>query len=820
MNNVTHIVLEQTAVGALSLVLAHKDEQQSTSAQSKYSMAFTLEDAVTGPRGEKRVHFGSIPGESASASLVSLASALSSQSEPVAPTTVSSSSSSDSGKEVESDDNSVTSTTVTASTTVKNDTSSNNNKDSPVNSHILSGDGSIVISSSGASSDDDEKDDSADQRIVFIERLMGLHFASPSSESSSEVNSESNDDSSVDQKKKVPSVKWTSRIRKLSPSSTSPIDISSSSSFSSSIEQPESIQMQAHPMLRYAAAAMMSRLIAAAARAQMENQAKEQQSLTFVAASRGGAKDKDDDAEEESVPVLLASLRDGPSDNSLRPRSSHMYGRPMARTSSRGPLFTASSSSSSPVTVNRFAPSYQRNVDSIHPLIQHLQALQALSSLQRLQRQREMSSQMETVVNRQGDRALVMLAVPIAPQETRPNVVITNAYGPGISPFTRASQYYGHSGEHQSPYAASYSVPIGAAYPRPMVSHSVAVHPAIASGSYYGQYHGRPGGHYLPPPPAAGSGASAHSPVGASSPHYTSYHHPASHPVSGRVGQPLHSAYSHVRPVVEVPIEVPVEVPVHVPVPVTAYSAPTIVGHPAIHAIASQAAALAGHRGPIEHDTSDTATSDSSDQIVLLYDAELHPDSDNDNSNNNNNHNNGNTGSFGSNQNADDLQSSASEAKPMNNKLHHFLSTSSLPSNPSYHKMKLFHEMMSQKHASQPGVRYLPIALQSSEQSNNPLPQQSMSSVSSHPLHFTRNTFDSQHQQQQQISHEMPSHQQQQQQLPQQMMSHSQIPPTQQSPSHQQAAFIVISADEQQPQQQQQQHRDQSTLQPVVVERR
>ena len=774
-------------MGVLSLVLAHKDEQQSTSAQNKYSMAFTLDDAVTGPgRTEKRVLFGSIPGESASASLVSTASVASpasssSNSEVNSPSStvspVTGDGNGNSNKELETEDNSVT--TIVPS---KDEGGNNNSKES--SNGVYPAEGSILIGSSGGASDDEDKDDPADQRIVFIERLMGLHFASPGESSASDsVSSIGSGEEDVDNKKKIQSAKWASRTRKLSPSdsSSSSSSASSSSLSSPSLDQsmPDSIQIQPHPMLRYAAAAMMSRLIAAAARAQMESQAREQ----ALVASRGGGKDKDDDAEEESVPVLLASLRDGQGETSVRSRSSQMYGRPMARTSSRGPLFPSSSSS----IVNRVSPS-SRAVNSmessIHPLLQHLQALQALSTLQRMQRQRELSTAASDS-GRQGDRALVMVAIPIASQESRPNVVTSaGPYGGHFAP--RPSHYYpGHSA------APAYSVPVPAY--RPLATHAVPMHMAAPpSHGYYGQYHGQYGhrsaGHYMPPPP------SPYSPY--------AHHHPAAASASAaRSGQPLHPAYSHVRPVVEVPIEVPVEVPVHVPVPVAAYPAQAIAGHPAIHAIAAQAAALAGHRGPIEHDTSDTATSDSQDQIVLFYDAEFHPESETEGSNSNSNSNTNSNGQ-GTNTNQqsnsnsnDDLQSSASEHKPIHGKGHHFLSSSPLPSNPSYHKMKLFHEMMSQKHASQPGVRYLPIAIQSNDQNNNLQQQQS-------PLPLVRGSFAGHPMQQQHL-------QQQQQQQPQETTQQ----PISQSPAQQQSAFIVISADDQQ-------QRDQATVQPVVVERR
>lgn len=164
------------------------------------------------------------------------------------------------------------------------------------------------------------------------------------------------------------------------------------------------------------------------------------------------------------------------------------------------------------------------------------------------------------------------------------------------------------------------------------------------------------------------------------------------------------------RPVIEVPVEVPI--PVHVPVPVP-YSAAT-TGH-----------ASSGHAG-IHQEGADGQNGGDSDQIVLLYDADVNEGHEEGAQNSNlNNHQIGQLGRGASSgasqvsqpqdQNGDDLQSSASsESKIIYGKSHAFLSTSSVPMvNPSAAKMKLYREMMAQKHASQPGIRYMPVSMSS-----------------------------------------------------------------------------------------------------------
>ena len=522
----------------MTLVLAHKDES-TTTVHNKYGMSFPLDDVIQS-KSEKSILMG-VPGESAAVVLTE--------------TTTSSSGSAASAANEAVNNESVdgeTGPTTTASSAKESD------KDMPAEGAILIG-----------SDEEDKSLDENDQRIVFIERLMGLHLTSPNESQGPENMSNTNGETTNDQRKRS---KWESRTQRLpSASDNSPDSMRSQ------------MDVQPHPMLRYAAAAMMSRLIAAAARAQMESQARE------AAMLRGGAKDKDDDVEEESVPVLLASLRSNdPSEGMRNMRSSassatHMYGRPSLPRSARGPLGGPTQRMSS-VQHQRFVPP---PTSQNHPLLQQLQALQVLSALQRMQRQRETVMSPESRPGEKGSPALVMVAIPIQSQESRQQAqqVYPQAY---MQPQYRS--YY--------PYAAPY-----ATYP----SYRPIAHPA-PSQSYAMPIHA------VPPPPS----------------HYayrpSPYSHAATYPTHALTrSQALHPAYSQVRPVIEVPVEVPI--PYHVPVPVAAYPAQTLHAH-GPHALPIH--------GDVSRGDADNSASDS-DQIVLFYDAELQNDNENsDNSGNSN----------------------------------------------------------------------------------------------------------------------------------------------------------------------------------------
>lgn len=121
------------------------------------------------------------------------------------------------------------------------------------------------------------------------------------------------------------------------------------------------------------------------------------------------------------------------------------------------------------------------------------------------------------------------------------------------------------------------------------------------------------------------------------------------------------------------PVEVPV--PYHVPVTVPVAMRPS--GNQVVY----------GH--PSHHHDSDASSSDQ-DQIVLLYDAELH-------------HGN------------DDLESSGSDVPSYHHRASPFTTaTRPLPSILSPNKMKFWRELAAAKHA-EPGERFIPVAIASND---------------------------------------------------------------------------------------------------------
>lgn len=200
--------------------------------------------------------------------------------------------------------------------------------------------------------DDEEKQGDAENnsnesnnpRIVFIERLMGLHLTAPNpfgkptrgdllKDAESVVESSPNNEpneNGVDGINGNPleklNARWAARMRKFSI----PISMNEARNFAGPAPRPPQEEDEddvPNPLMRYAAAAMLSRLLAAAARANHQELGIE---------PMGGAKDKDDSAEnDETVPVLLASVRSEA--NSRGPimrgpiMSPPMYGRPLPR---------------------------------------------------------------------------------------------------------------------------------------------------------------------------------------------------------------------------------------------------------------------------------------------------------------------------------------------------------------------------------------------------------------------------------------------------------------------------------------------------------
>jgi len=176
-----------------------------------------------------------------------------------------------------------------------------------------------------ANNDDDKSlengDDSINHKLVFIERLMGLHLSAPSSDESKGDEPKKEQDMDLDVSSPFDKVnaKWASRMRQFS------VPLVQEQGMQQQTSGPE----QTNPLLRYAAAAMMTRLLAAAARANHQSPIM--------------GKDKDDNNEndEDTVPVLLATMRsneEGGPIGGMRGISGSMYGRPMPRPQLRSPM--------------------------------------------------------------------------------------------------------------------------------------------------------------------------------------------------------------------------------------------------------------------------------------------------------------------------------------------------------------------------------------------------------------------------------------------------------------------------------------------------
>lgn len=130
------------------------------------------------------------------------------------------------------------------------------------------------------------------------------------------------------------------------------------------------------------------------------------------------------------------------------------------------------------------------------------------------------------------------------------------------------------------------------------------------------------------------------------------------------------------RPVVEVPVEVPV--PYHIPITVPVAMRPS--GNQVVY----------GHH----HGDNDASSSDH-DQIVLLYDAELH-------------HTN------------DDLESSSSDVAGYQHRSNPFTTvTRPLPSLISANKMKFWREFAASKHVQPAEQRFIPVAISAPNDADN-----------------------------------------------------------------------------------------------------
>ena len=452
-------------------------------------------------------------------------------------------------------------------------------------------------------SDNDEKAEEEGDRnpkIVFIERLMGLHLSAPlrkpdesdSSVPETEPNSGSSFNSFNNPIDKM-NAKWASRLRKFSI----PLQSSTDS------QPPLPLAQHQNPMLRYAAAAMLSRLVAAAARAQMEAQSRE--ALTNQINRNG--KDKDDDTEEEVVPVIVATMRD---ERPQEPRSlAHMYGRPMPRES-------MSKSYATPFTTHQ----HQRQIPAMSSMPQRAFISLPPPQAAHIASREPLSNQRRSETNVQ---PVVMLALPLQSLESRQSpmsIQIAQSLEQAL---------LNHNQRTQMPFypTVPYPLPFVRSNYQSASSYAVPVHvPVPVPMNYPSQYYQR-----------------------------SVYQYPAHQAMP---------AYSHVRPVIEVPVEVPV--PYHVP-----FQVPVSVK-------ANQAS------------DNDLASSER-DHIVLLYDAEANHDEN------------------------DDLETAPSESRlfhtPAGSPKGSLFLNRPLPSIMSPHKMKLWKEFVGAKHAAQPGVRFIPVAV-------------------------------------------------------------------------------------------------------------
>jgi hypothetical protein len=265
-------------VAVFSVALAQNKEET----KSHYGMAFSLEDSAS-LNSESRI--GSVPGEGSQSTPESTSES------PVTTTFLPS-----------TEETPVTVTVLPEDNDKKLDESDQNNDQNPT----------FVIASNDEEEDNkssENGDEKTNPRLVFIERLMGMHFSAPLN--GQQPDKEREENSALENGPQLPfknpfdkvNGKWASRMRKFS------IPL---------MQQQQSQPEPPNPLLRYAAAAMMTRLLAAAARAHENGPMM--------------GKDKDDDSDDETVPVLLATMRSNePEREQFGRPMPPMYGRPMPR---------------------------------------------------------------------------------------------------------------------------------------------------------------------------------------------------------------------------------------------------------------------------------------------------------------------------------------------------------------------------------------------------------------------------------------------------------------------------------------------------------
>lgn len=158
---------------------------------------------------------------------------------------------------------------------------------------------------------------------------------------------------------------------------------------------------------------------------------------------------------------------------------------------------------------------------------------------------------------------------------------------------------------------------------------------------------------------------------------YQAEHHSAPYQAAAyhqRPNPPMQSAYSHSRPVIEIPIEIPI--PVHVPVPVNYQPS----------------------RDQNSEQDHDTSASEPEQVAIVYYDPE-------------------NQDSFHE---QDQIEPQTSESHEVSFRVSPGMKNfpflaKPYPDNQSAAKMKLWREYMNAKHSSQPGVRYVPVAIANDE---------------------------------------------------------------------------------------------------------
>jgi len=651
-------------IGVFSLAVAQ--HHQETKAQSKYGLAFSLSDAASITADKSSDSSSSVPGEGLNAGETVSTTTVDPPTTTLVPTSA-------------GDEGSIT---VTVIPDEKNKDDADRDGPTIVIASGSNSDNSDDKSSSESSADDESGNNGLEEqnnpRIVFIERLMGLHVTAPGGEKGDKDAPFGDADGtgqSIGGGSKSPldkiNAKWASRLRKFSIPIMSPdqqresMSTSSlpSSSSSSSFEPP-------NPLLRYAAAAMMTRLLAAAARAQVQHQRPMMM-----------AKDKDDDAdgEEDTVPILLATMRNdrgplGPSgpERPIPP----MYGRPMPR----GPIEQQSNYQSAAASI------YAQRLQQIQQQQQQQQMIASSAPISVQHRvmyepesQKRPSIMIQQMANQQRALMAATLAQRLQQQPTPIAPVMVLLHIPQQVAESRMGLINVASPPQPSPY-----VPM-----MPFVHHSPPVVAPIYPQVPYAFRMASQASHAYPfyPMQQQRQVPLQVIPIDASPQVYHRPQQSVNHFAQQRAS-PMQGSYSHIRPIIEVPVEIPV--PVHVPIVVHQQQ---YMNHYQPQQHSSPFYPYLAHHD--QHNDQETSASEQHDQVAIVY---YDPD--------------GHESSEGGH--VDQMEASAAETNdqptyerlpPGSPKGDHFLARP-LPKIQSPNKMKLWREMVGAKHASQPGVKY------------------------------------------------------------------------------------------------------------------